>query len=80
MTPVFIVSIVFGGIVLALAIICGTILMLTRLRYGGISQKNRQSQADEARMMQDIYHGLLKMEKRVDALESILMDQKWKDK
>ena len=80
MTPVFIVSIVFGGIVLALTVICGTILMLSRLKYGGISQKNRQDQANEARMMQEIYHGLSKMEKRMDALESILMDQKWKDK
>jgi phage shock protein B len=80
MTPVFIVSIVFGGIVLALTVICGTILMLSRLKHGGISQKNRQDQADEARMMQEIYHGLSKMEKRMDALESILMDQKWKDK
>lgn len=75
MTSVFIVTIVFGSIVLALAVVCGTILTAMKLRHGGISHKDRQKQTDEARMIQDIYNGLLKMENRVEALETILMDQ-----
>ena len=80
MHPVFIVAIVFGSIVLALAIVCGTILMAMRLRHGGISRQSREEQATEAEMMQDIYQGLSKMESRVDALETILMDRKRKDR
>ena len=30
---------------------------------------------DETRMMQEIYHGLSRMEKRVEALETILLDR-----
>lgn len=80
MHPVFIVAIVFGSIVLALAIVCGTILTAMRLRHGGISRHSREEQAAEAEMIQDIYHGLSKMEERVDALETILMDRKRKDR
>jgi phage shock protein B len=80
MHPVVIVAIVFGSIVLALAIVCGTILMAMRWRHGGISRQSREEQATEAGMIQDIYHGLSKMEERVDALETILMDRKRKDR
>ena len=34
-----------------------------------------EQQADETRMIQDIYHGLLKMEERVEALETLLLDR-----
>ena len=80
MTAVFIVSIVFAGIVLALAIICGTILMSMRIRRGGISRKGRQAEAEDARLFQEIYQGLSKMEKRVDSLETILMEKTGKDR
>ena len=79
MTAVFIVSVVFAGIVLALAIICGTILLSMRIRHGGISRKSRKAQSEEARMFQEIYHGLSSMEKRVDSLETILLDKTGKD-
>ena len=79
MHGVFIIAVAFGSIVLALAIVCGTILMAMKLRHGGISGKSKQQQADEARMFQDIYHGLSKMEERVEALETILMDRHGKE-
>ena len=79
MHTVLIVAIVFGGLVLGLAVIGGTILMAIRLRHGAISPGDRKYQADEAKMVQDIYHGLSRMEKRVDALETILMDGLGKD-
>jgi len=79
MHAVFIVAIVFGGIVMALAVIGGTILMGIKLRHGGVSHKDRKYQAEEAGMIQEIYQGLSRMEKRVEALETILMDRKEKD-
>ena len=55
MTPVFIVGIVLGSFVLALAIIGGTILAIIRARHGGISRKSRKEQAEEVKMIQEIY-------------------------
>ena len=80
MTAVFIVAIVFGGIVLSVGIVAGTILMGMRMRHGGMSHRSRSAQADEARLFQELYQGLLDMEKRVESLETILMDRHRKDK
>jgi len=74
MTVVFIVGIVFAGIVLSLAIIGGTILTGIKLKTGGISKVDRLQRAEEARMIQEIYEGLSQMESRIEALETILMD------
>ena len=79
MSAVLIVLIVFAGLVLSLAIVGGTILMSIRLRHGGLSKKDRQQQVNEAEMIQEIYSGLSKMEERIDALETILMDRSGKD-
>ncbi len=80
MTPVYIVGIVFGSLILALAIVGGTILAAIRTRHGGISRRSRKNQAEEAEMMQEIFRGLSRMEKRVETLETILMDYKEKEK
>jgi phage shock protein B len=78
-TPVFVVTIVFGSIVLILGIIAGTILMGIRMRHGAGPRSDRTSEAEEARMIQEIFHGLSRLEQRVEALETILMDQKGKE-
>ena len=69
----FIVMIVFGSIVLVLAIIASTILMGLKILKGGVSQKDRKNQSDEARIIQEIYQGLARMEERVESLETILL-------
>ena len=79
MSAVLIVLIVFAGLVLSLAVVGGTILMTIRLRQGGLSRKDREEQMNEAEMIQEIYSGLSKMEKRIDALETILMDRQGKE-
>jgi phage shock protein B len=71
-----IVSIVFGGIALALAIIGGTILMAIRFFKSGGS---RAEQEAEARTIQEIYQNLARMEERVEALETILIDREKED-
>jgi TolA-binding protein len=80
MTPVLIVAIVFGGLVMSIAIIAGTVLMAMRMRQGGLSAKSRKAQAEEARQIQELYQGFLDMEKRVESLETILMDYQRKDR
>lgn len=75
MKEVVIVAIVFGSLVLALAIIPGTILITIRLLKGGFSRTDRKQQAEETKMIQEIYQGLSRMEERVEALETILLDR-----
>jgi len=72
---VFIVAIVFTGIVLALGIIGGTLLMAIRILKGGVSRKDREWSSKEARMVQEIYMGLNNLEERVESLETILLDR-----
>ena len=74
-----IVAIVFGGTVLALAIIGSTILMGLKIIKGGISSRDRKTDSNEARLIQEIYHGLAQMEERVGALETIIQDNERKD-
>lgn len=80
MHEVFIVGIVFGGIVLALAIIGSTILMAIKILRGGFSRRGQRLEAEDARMMQEVYRGLSRMEERVEALETLVLDSKGKDR
>ena len=41
---------------------------------GGVSRKERKHQIDETRMIQELYQGLDRMEKRVETLETILIE------
>lgn len=79
MHAVLILSIIFGGTVLALVIIGSTILMGIKIIKGGISPKGRRSESEEARTIQEIYEGLNRMESRVEALETLLMERDRKD-
>jgi phage shock protein B len=80
MHGVLITAIVFGGTVLALAIIGSTILMAIKILKGGLSRKGQKFQADEARIIQEMYQGLSRMEERVEALETIILDRERKDR
>ena len=74
MTAVWILVTIFGSIILLLATICGTILVAMKLRHGSLSVKSREAQAEEAATIQEIYQGLNRMEKRVESLETLLME------
>jgi phage shock protein B len=75
----FIVAIVFSGIVLALAIVGGTILMAVKIIKGDGSRKDQKTLAEEARMVQEIYQGLSILEERVESLETILFEKEKKE-
>ena len=80
MHGVLVLSIIFGGAILLLAIIGSTILMAIKIIKGGVSRKGQNIQTDEARMIQEIYQGLSRMEERVEALETIILDHERKDR
>ena len=76
MKEVLIVGIVFGSILLMLALIPATILLVIRLVRGGGSSR---AQAEEAKMVQEIYQGLSRLEERIESLETILLDKDRED-
>lgn len=80
MGVVLILIVIFGGSVLALAIIGGTILMAIKILKGGLSRAGQRAQNEEAKMVQEIYQGLSGMEQRVEALETIILDRTGKDR
>jgi phage shock protein B len=80
MHSVLIVAIVFGSLVIALAIIPVTILFAIRIFKGRVSGKNQALADEETKMIQEIYHCLEKMEARVEALETLLIEKERKDK
>ena len=69
MIPIVAILCLFGviGLIIVLKIV-GTI-------FGSNEPGSRASNVDEAKLIQDIYHGLLKMEERVDALETLLLER-----
>jgi phage shock protein B len=76
MKEALIVAIVFGSFVLIPAVIGGTIVLSIKLLKGGSSRK---TQAEDSRIIQETYQGLARMEERVEALETILLDRKNKE-
>ncbi|PKN24402.1 MAG: phage-shock protein [Deltaproteobacteria bacterium HGW-Deltaproteobacteria-21] len=78
MEPILIVAIVFGGAVLGLVVIGSTILMGIKILKGDMSRKGQRLQSEEARILQEVHQGLERMENRLEALETILFDQKGK--
>ena len=80
MATAFIVGISIGGAILFIATI-GLIIIgiIKAAKTGGLSKKEKEARAEETRMIQDIYYGLSKMEERVEALETILIERQRKD-
>jgi phage shock protein B len=74
-----ILTIVFGGSILALSIIGSTILIAIKIIKGGFSRKGQRVQSEEAKMIQEIHKGLKRMEERVEALETIILEREGKE-
>lgn len=80
MHAAMILSIIFGGAIIILTIVGSTILMGIKVLKGGVGRKGQRIMDDEARMVQEIYANISKMEKRVEALETLILDRDRKDR
>ena len=73
MTPESIVGIVFGALgvllILGAALIVMVVWAIKSLRGNGVG-------GEEAKLMQELYQGLSRLEDRVESLETILLDRK----
>lgn len=68
---------ILGGVIIV-SVLCGTFLAGLKILKGKSSKVNRAGQAEEARVMQEIYQSLSRMEKRIASLETILFDSERK--
>ena len=75
MQGALIVAIVFGSIVLALAVVGSTILLAIRIIRGGVTKEQQAREAEEAGMIQEMFQQLSRLETRIEALETILLDR-----
>ncbi|MBI2434446.1 MAG: hypothetical protein HYV26_16435 [Candidatus Hydrogenedentes bacterium] len=69
LAPAIIVCVVFGSLLAGLAIISWTIVRLVS------GSRGRAGSAEESQLIQELYTGLHKMEQRVEALETLLLER-----
>ncbi len=69
---------VFAVPVMCLAVIFGFILLLVRFLRGGKAANAAMTQ-EEARIFQEMHHGMERMAQRIEALETILLDKQQKE-
>ena len=67
------IAMLFWFVILPLGVIAAFVFLIARL-VGGRRGEN-DLEGDETRLIQEIYQGLVRMEKRVEALETILLDK-----
>jgi len=67
--------VIMGFSLLALIILGVFVLVGIKMVRNGRKKPLRVSEDDEARMIQEIYQGLSRMEQRVESLETILYDR-----
>ena len=76
MTGVLITGITIGGAIILLATFGLIIIGIIRVaKTGGLSKKEKKANTEDTKMIQDIYYGLSKMEERIEALETILIER-----
>ena len=66
------------GASMLIGTIGATFVMIVKAFRGSSSASTPAGDEDETRMIQEIYHGLTKMEDRIETLETLLMDSERK--
>jgi phage shock protein B len=61
------------------AVVGGIFIKALKIWKGISPEQSHQLRAEETRLMQELYQGLSRMEERVEALETILLDRKRKE-
>ena len=63
-----------GGVaVMILLTLTFMVYLIIRAARGGGSKKSKQAETEETQLIQEIHHGLTRMEDRVEALETLLL-------
>ncbi len=69
-------TLAIGGFTVVMCIFAlGTIATaILKIVMGGGSKASKQTDAEETELIQEMYHGFRKMEKRIESLETLLLD------
>ncbi len=70
---------IFGFVALVLALLGLVAVTIVRIIKGPRGKAADKALQEETRMMQDLHQGLTRMEERIEALETILLEQDRKD-
>jgi phage shock protein B len=62
-------------IVIGLPVLCGTIIALVAIVKGKSGRRQEAQDRDDTRTIQELYQRLTKLADRLDALETIILDQ-----
>jgi phage shock protein B len=73
--PIFAITAIF-----IVPFVCITILIAMKHRRGGMRDKDRAQWNEETRIMQELDKNVTRMEARIEALETILMERYRKEK
>ncbi len=78
MQPQFLVPVLIVFIVVGIPVLCGTLLSLAKIIKGKSESKasnGTRSDFEEAEIVQDIHKMVTRLEKRIDALETIVIEK-----
>jgi phage shock protein B len=73
-------AIIIVFIVIGLPVIATAFLIGLKIMRGGSSSRDHKAIEDETRIIQEIYRGLNRMEERVEALETIIINRERKER
>jgi phage shock protein B len=66
---------IFFLIVVGLPVICGTILIMTSMLLAAMKKKHSEDlSSEDAQILQEMHQSLIRMEKRIDSLETIYFE------
>jgi len=74
------VAIIMVFAVPLVAIVGGLMIEALKVLKGGSSRRSKTSNAEEAKMMQALYQSLARMEERIEALETLLLEREREDR
>lgn len=66
---------VFAILLVGLTILALVIVFVVRLLRSGANAGDREARQNEAKMIQELYHGFNRMEDRIETLETLLLDK-----
>ena len=70
-----VLSFIFGFVALVLALLAGTAVAIVKIIKGKTARQDEAQNTEEAKTIQEIHQGLTRMEKRIEALETILLEK-----
>ncbi|WP_309400876.1 hypothetical protein [Cerasicoccus maritimus] len=62
-------------IIIGIPVLCGTVIAITAIVKGSNARNSKNLSAEETKILQEIHQGLERMEKRIEALETIVIDK-----